>query len=74
MYREKEEAHEAEQGEKILREARDGCGGRGRQEEGTSNATLCCGGVEAEEDEGFTTRGCLAMERDRKKMEVFNSD
>ncbi|KAH7829276.1 uncharacterized protein MONOS_17162 [Monocercomonoides exilis] len=48
-----------------------GGGGGERQEEGTSALALCIGGVETEEDEGLTTRGCFAMERDRKRMEVF---
>ncbi|KAH7822367.1 uncharacterized protein MONOS_14234 [Monocercomonoides exilis] len=57
----------------IYRARDGGRGGRGL-EEGTSALALCIGGVETEEDEGLTMGGCLAMERDRKRMEVFNFD
>ncbi|KAH7817917.1 uncharacterized protein MONOS_18073 [Monocercomonoides exilis] len=50
--------------------ARDGGRGGGRQEEGTSGAALCIGGMETEEDEGLTTKGCLAPKRG-KILEVF---
>ncbi|KAH7829200.1 uncharacterized protein MONOS_17144 [Monocercomonoides exilis] len=81
MYREKEKAYGAGQEGEYLRVsdrldaplicgASVGGGGRGRREEGTSALVLCIGGVEAEEDEGLTMRGCLAMERDRKRMEM----
>ncbi|KAH7829602.1 uncharacterized protein MONOS_19 [Monocercomonoides exilis] len=51
--------------------ARDGGGGGGRREEGTSSLALCIGGVETEEDEGLTSRGCFAPKRG-KIMEIFN--
>ncbi|KAH7817923.1 uncharacterized protein MONOS_18075 [Monocercomonoides exilis] len=41
---------------------RDGGRGGGRQEEGTSGAALCIGGMETEEDEGLTTKGMLGNE------------
>ncbi|KAH7817946.1 uncharacterized protein MONOS_15440 [Monocercomonoides exilis] len=49
---------------------RDGGGGGGRREEGTSGAALCIGGVETEEDEGLTTKGCFAPKRG-KILEAF---
>ncbi|KAH7817930.1 uncharacterized protein MONOS_18077 [Monocercomonoides exilis] len=67
---EEEGSYEAEQEGEFLLMARDGGRGGGRQEEGTSGAALCIGGMETEEDEGLTTKGCLAPKRG-KILEVF---
>ncbi|KAH7817943.1 uncharacterized protein MONOS_18082 [Monocercomonoides exilis] len=74
MHREKGGSYEVEQvGEFLWMRicgTRDGGGGGGRREEGTSGAALCIGGVETEEDEGLTTKGCFAPKRG-KILEAF---